>query len=243
MFSRLNGFYLKKNQIAIGKRKSRERIGPALLTTAPVGCKTSRNFYSRGRERLDWSRRRRIPRYCCSIFWIKLFKLDFKFSFWKHKELTEEQNELINQALMPSPPDQVLTEGFNTRLSRKDTQTLRGLNWLNDEIINFYMSLICERNTAKSDSLPKTYAFSTFFYPKLLKDGFASLKRWTRKCDIFSYDLILVPVHLGLHWTLAVIDIGCKEVRYYDSMMGNNHDCLKALRYVRVYLKNNQNYE
>ncbi len=152
----------------------------------------------------------------------------------KTLDLNEEQTKLINQALIHSPPDEVLTEGFNTRLSRKDIQTLKGLNWLNDEIINFYMSLICERNTAKADSLPKTYAFSTFFYPKLTKDGYASLKRWTRKCDIFSFDLILVPIHLGLHWTLAVIDVACKEVRYYDSMNGNNQDCLKALRYVLV---------
>ena len=43
------------------------------------------------------------------------------------------------------------------------------------------------------------------------------MKRWTRKVDIFSFDLILVPVHLGMHWCLATIDLKRKAVFYYDS--------------------------
>ncbi len=90
------------------------------------------------------------------------------------------------------------------------------------------MTLICERS--KNGESPKVHAFTTFFYPKLIRDGYSALRRWTRKTDIFSFDLILVPVHLGLHWTLAVIDFSVREVRYYDSMNGNNSECLRALR-------------
>ena len=36
--------------------------------------------------------------------------------------------------------------------------------------------------------------------------GYAALKRWTRKIDIFAHDLILIPVHLGMHWCLAVVN-------------------------------------
>lgn len=146
-------------------------------------------------------------------------------------ELTCEKEQLINNALNVNPQDEVLSNAFNISITRKDIQTLKGLNWLNDEIINFYMSLIAERS---KESDIKIHTFTTFFYPKLLKDGFQSLKRWTRKIDIFSFDLVLVPIHLGLHWTLAVIDLLCKEIRYYDSMNGNNHECLKALK---LYLK------
>ena len=129
-----------------------------------------------------------------------------------------------------APSDEVLSNAFNISITRKDIQTLRGLNWLNDEIINFYMNLICERSQTSQTGL-KTYSFSTFFYSKLIKDGYSSLKRWTRKVDIFSYNLIVVPIHLGLHWTLAVVDMNFQEIRYYDSMNGNNNECLKALRY------------
>ncbi len=143
-------------------------------------------------------------------------------------ELNTEQERLINNALINNPQDEVLANAFNISITRKDIQTLKGLNWLNDEIINFYMSLIAERS--KQNDI-KIHTFTTFFYPKLLKDGFQSLKRWTRKVDIFSFDLILVPIHLGLHWTLAVIDLACKEIRYYDSMNNNNNECLKALKF------------
>jgi sentrin-specific protease 1 len=168
---------------------------------------------------------------------INLFFLKIINNLFNQKELNEEQESLINQALIPSPQDEVLVEGFSVKLTRRDIQTLRGLNWLNDEIINFYMTLICERSKQSSNNenlndstFLKAHAFSTFFYPKLLKDGYSSLKRWTRKIDLFSHDIILIPVHLGLHWTLAVIDMTCKEVRYYDSMNGNNHECLRSLR-------------
>lgn len=55
------------------------------------------------------------------------------------------------------------------------------------------------------------------------------VRRWTKKVDLFSYDLILIPVHLGMHWCLAVIDIENKGVFYYDSMGGNNRDAVRAL--------------
>lgn len=145
-------------------------------------------------------------------------------------ELTEDHDRQIDNALINSPQDETLANAFNISICRKDIQTLKGLNWLNDEVINFYMSMICERSKDEARSLPKVHAFTTFFYPKLIKDGYTMLRRWTRKIDIFSFDLILVPLHLGLHWTLAVIDFNCREIRYYDSMNGNNGECLKALR-------------
>ena len=39
-----------------------------------------------------------------------------------------------------------------------------------------------------------------------MEKGHAALKRWTRKVDIFATDLMLIPVHLGMHWCLATID-------------------------------------
>ena len=36
---------------------------------------------------------------------------------------------------------QVLVDAFNIPITRKDLETFRGLNWLNDEVINFYMQV------------------------------------------------------------------------------------------------------
>ena len=88
--------------------------------------------------------------------------------------------------------------------------------------------------------LPKVYACTTFFYPKLKDGGHASVKRWTKKVDIFDHAIILVPVHLPApppysdHWCLATIDMQRKVISYYDSMGGKNKACLEALaKYVR----------
>lgn len=143
-------------------------------------------------------------------------------------ELTEQQNRLIKTALHPNPPNQVLIEKFNLRITRRDLQTLAALNWLNDEVINFYMNLLMQRSQEKSN-LPKVYAANTFFYPKLMQTGQAGLKRWTRKVDIFAHDLLVVPVHLGVHWCMSIVDFRDKTIKYLDSMGGRNMPCCDAL--------------
>merc|ERR1712060_433246 len=48
-------------------------------------------------------------------------------------------------------------------LKRRDLQTLSGSEFLNDEIINKYLTLILERNDADA-SLPEIYTCTTFMY-------------------------------------------------------------------------------
>ena len=70
------------------------------------------------------------------------------------------------------------------------------------QVINFYMNMLMERG--EQDGFSKTYAFNTFFYPKLIQGGHAAVRRWTRKVDIFSHQYLVIPVHLGVHWCLCV---------------------------------------
>lgn len=143
--------------------------------------------------------------------------------------LTDEMLREVRSALVPCPQDEVLAEGFGLRITRKDIHTLAGLNWLNDEVINFYMNLLIARGTS-SNKYSKVHAMNTFFYPKLLSGGHSSLRRWTRKVDIFAQDLVVVPVHLDIHWCMSIIDFRDKSITYYDSMGGNNPKCLAALK-------------
>jgi len=140
-------------------------------------------------------------------------------------ELTSEMQEVIRRA--ERSRGEVLVDAHKIQITVKDIGTLRGLNWLNDEVINFYMQMIVTRSG--KDNFCPVYACTTFFYPKLKDGGHASVKRWTKKVDIFSHAIILIPVHLGMHWCLATIDMQRKAITYYDSMGGNNKGCLKAL--------------
>uniref|UniRef100_A0A3B5B8E2 SUMO specific peptidase 1 n=1 Tax=Stegastes partitus TaxID=144197 RepID=A0A3B5B8E2_9TELE len=142
-------------------------------------------------------------------------------------ELTEEMEVEVNRVLRGGSPHEVLSEGFCLSLTRKDLQTLSNLNWLNDEVINFYMNMLVERS--KDPSLPSVNTFNTFFYPKLHSSGYSAVRRWTKKMDIFSKDILLVPVHLGVHWCLSVVDFRKKAIMYFDSMGGNNDEACETL--------------
>lgn len=61
---------------------------------------------------------------------------------------------------------------------------------------------------------------NSHFYTRLREGGFAAVQKWTRRIDLFSHDVCLIPVHLGVHWTCAVIDFTAKTVHYYDSLHG-----------------------
>ena len=146
----------------------------------------------------------------------------------KLPQLDEVMINRIKSALSIGFPDEILVQEFGLRITKKDIQTLAGLNWLNDEVVNFYMNLLIVRGGNKG--FPSVYAMNTFFYPKLVSSGHSSLKRWTRKIDIFAKDLIVIPIHLEIHWCMSIIDFRKKSICYYDSMGSPNYKCLQVLQ-------------
>ncbi|XP_068945465.1 sentrin-specific protease 2 [Petaurus breviceps papuanus] len=157
-------------------------------------------------------------------------------------ELTEDMEKEVNSALGCGPQDEVLSSAFKLRITRGDIQTLRNYHWLNDEIINFYMNLLVERN--KKQGLPTLHAFSTFFYPKLSSGGYQAVKRWTKGVELFEQDLVLVPIHRRAHWSLVVIDMRKKTIKYLDSMGQKGHRiCNLMLRYLLEESKTKRNRE
>lgn len=142
-------------------------------------------------------------------------------------EIDDKMALVIKEASYPYPPDEVLVEFNGIPISRTDMQTLIGLRWLNDEIINFYLNLIVERSNRPDRK--RTYTFNTFFYSKLRDNGYSSIKRWTRRVDIFDYTYLLVPVHLGNHWCLAFINFSNKTLSYYDSLGFSTNRCCDTL--------------
>merc|ERR1712156_1363374 len=140
----------------------------------------------------------------------------------------EEKDDTAGDEEVRSSRNEVLVTAHRISITGEDLETLEGLNWLNDNIVNFYFSMI-EARSSSNQNLPKTYVFSTFFYPRLQEVGHQGVARWTRSTDIFSYDLLLMPIHLGMHWCLATVDLRHMTINYYDSMGGNNTECLAEL--------------
>merc|ERR1712130_666056 len=73
----------------------------------------------------------------------------------------DDENEPVTNS-----SNEVLVTAHRISITGEDLQTLEGLNWLNDNIVNFYMAMI-EARSRTNNNLPLTYAFSTFFYPRL----------------------------------------------------------------------------
>ncbi|XP_056282997.1 sentrin-specific protease 2 isoform X1 [Pseudoliparis swirei] len=153
--------------------------------------------------------------------------------------LTKEMAAEVSCALAHSDPNRVLSAAFKLRITQRDLATVQEGGWINDEVINFYLSLVMERCSSEAAGL-KIYSFSTFFFPKLRgggggpAGGYPAVKRWTKAVDLFLYDLVLVPLHLGVHWAMAVIDFKSRTVMSYDSM-GQRHDDVCSL--LLLYLK------
>ncbi|KAJ3436722.1 deneddylase 1 isoform c-related [Anaeramoeba flamelloides] len=137
------------------------------------------------------------------------------------KENLQSVDYALQNSLRTSQQDLLLFKKFNIGIRLSHFQCLRIGGWLEDVVINFYLNLIHERSL-RIKSYPKIYCFNSFFYESYSKNGYSRVRRYTRKVDLFEYDLILIPFHLGNHWTLGVIDSKRKIFRYLDSMSGNN---------------------
>ncbi|XP_023033624.2 sentrin-specific protease-like [Drosophila willistoni] len=148
--------------------------------------------------------------------------------------LTTEMMHRYNNLMEGHPDDEIISK-FSLHIKRVSIRTLSGSNWLDDQIVNFYMNLISERSEMKRKELPITHCMSTFFIPIFVSNGYAAVRRWTTKVDIFSKDIIVVPVHTDTsHWCVAIIHMRQRTLRSYDSLGQFRTEVLDALK---LYLK------
>ncbi|XP_063056828.1 sentrin-specific protease 5 [Engraulis encrasicolus] len=96
-------------------------------------------------------------------------------------------------------------------LTLEDLSTLDDHSWVNDQVINMYGELIMEAANHK------VHFFNSFFYRQLVAKGYEGVKRWTKKVDLFSKSLLLIPLHLEVHWSLLSVDVASKSIHFYDS--------------------------
>ncbi|XP_043079047.1 sentrin-specific protease 5 [Puntigrus tetrazona] len=96
-------------------------------------------------------------------------------------------------------------------LTLDDLSTLDDQNWVNDQVINMYGELIMEATNHK------VHFFNSFFYRQFVGKGYEGVRRWTKKVDLFSKTLILIPLHLEIHWSLITVDISKQSINFYDS--------------------------
>lgn len=110
-----------------------------------------------------------------------------------------------------------------------ETKTLRKIlgesnisteNWLDDEAINAFISLLNAQFTS-------SYMFSTAFLKKYEDFGYNHVKNWTKpkllkKANITFFDNLLIPLNPDEnHWTVMIVDLRAKCFYYIDSIKKN----------------------
>ena len=140
--------------------------------------------------------------------------------------------QLIDDALQLE--DNAVVGTFDgTNLIGKDIKSLQFPNWLNDNVIDAYLSLIEARST--QPNYPFVRKFSTFFYGGILARGIENAHTWALHSNIFAHEYLFFPIHTTAHWSLVVADLVKGELHYYDSsldhMLGTT-----ILTTIRAYL-------
>ncbi len=116
-------------------------------------------------------------------------------------------------------------------------QTLHPGKWLSDEVINYFLKICLKsRNMkicAKEPGRRWPHFFNSFFVQTIFDEknrnrklkgrhNYKNGKGWSKKVpgkDIFNLKYIFFPINLNSkHWTVAVIFMEAKRIRYYDSM-------------------------
>lgn len=156
----------------------------------------------------------------------------------KNRTLTTEEERTVEDMFMRMDHSTIVTRlpyGITgLELTVSDAQTLRGVQWLNDEVMNFYMAML-QKLALKNWEQCKCIFMNTFFYAKLTNNNslnYDTVKKWTKKAkirrltgkradNIFQLDKVIFPVHVGdMHWCLGVLNLKLKRIEYYDSLGG-----------------------
>jgi hypothetical protein len=147
--------------------------------------------------------------------------------------LTDDERVIID-AFIDADDDQVVAVVQDIEVHGRDAARLGDGGWLNDEIVNAYLTSLKQRAAKDERTYFKSHAFSSYFYEILSVKGggydYSRVRTWTRRFDLFALEKVCVPVHLGNHWCLAVINFAARRFEYYDSFGHDNEPCLSRLR-------------
>lgn len=165
------------------------------------------------------------------------------------RPLTPDEQQLVNSAIHGiGPPAEILARQDADSVQRASLQTLAPGQWLNDEIINYFLkNCLAKRDEnlcKKQPGRKRSHFFNSFFVQTMFdeknnnpslrgKYNYKNVKRWSKKVpgkDVFNLKYIICPINLdNMHWTSAVIYMEEKRIQYYDSLGGTDRTKLDGL--------------
>jgi len=125
-------------------------------------------------------------------------------------------------------PDELINSIGVIKLSRYDFGTIKEKELMSDKVVDAYMELIVKRGKQHLH-LPTVYVFNSYFYSALDTQGYSRVSRWTANTDIFSYDILLFPIHSSGHRSLVAFDQEKNCFAYLDSMFYSDTEVTRSV--------------
>lgn len=130
-------------------------------------------------------------------------------------QLTQDEEKEVTSIWKSKGRDhQVLNQISGIDLKVHDLKSLADGHWLNDNVIDAFLSTL---------SNERVHVFSTFFFTNLESRGYSSVKKWMKKAkkDISKLEMIICPININqTHWVTGAIDLKNKKLLYMDSLAG-----------------------
>ncbi|KAK9375790.1 uncharacterized protein V1513DRAFT_441990 [Lipomyces chichibuensis] len=147
--------------------------------------------------------------------------------------LTGSQLKTVEECFRIRDTSRVLVAAFRIDITVRDIRTLANRQWLNDNVIDFYLEMVTQRSR-DDPKLPKSFCFSTHFFTTLSGNrGYQGVARWGKRKQLMlsNTDYIFVPINVhNAHWCVSVINIKRRRFEYYDSLGGGPGNCFTHLR-------------
>ncbi|KAJ5708924.1 hypothetical protein N7493_010258 [Penicillium malachiteum] len=98
-------------------------------------------------------------------------------------------------------------------VSTDDRKRLRETEFLNDNLIAFYLRFLQDHLERTNKEVAKrVYFFNSYFFETLKNSpsgsteiNYTGVEKWTRNINLFEYDYIVVPINESAHWYVAII--------------------------------------
>ena len=214
------------------KRTVALQVQPATLNfTNDIGEQKSterdKTLYKKGKTGL-----KRQSTYSC-----KRSKINILLPFELFYPLEKMEERHIRDVLNGTRADDdeivnMLFENEHTKMTitKKSLRTCQGQSWINDEVINYYLSLLRLRDeemATYNSNHCRCYFFTTYYYSNkvepLVKNKFGDgqterIKKWIEKQNAFNFPIWIFTIHVnGNHWILVLVDSIYGTLDLYDS--------------------------
>jgi hypothetical protein len=153
---------------------------------------------------------------------------DLRLADSEFTPLSSEQHASNVNMLRMEAPAKIISE-FKITITQRDILKPAGpaadpkdnSGHPNDLVVDFYLELIAQRSLREShrqQGLPTISVLPSILYPTYAQRGYKTVMNWTRDQDIFSTDMLIIPIHLGAHWMVMVLNKRKGTLNLHDSL-------------------------